>query len=79
MKTFLQWLDVHKAYLCLMLGMALQVATANHWFVVPADVMNELAAFAGGAGFGLIPHSTAAVLTKYLGTCIVHENGRQIN
>lgn len=62
MTLLLAWMNVNKSYLALVAVVLLQLAAANHWLIVPPEVLNTLSAFAAGAGVGLIRHSTAAAI-----------------
>lgn len=64
MKVLVDWLNINKSYLALTAMLALQIAAANHWLLVPADVLNTLSGFAAGAGVGLIHHSNQAAVRQ---------------
>jgi hypothetical protein len=62
LQSILSFLNVNKSYLALLAVIVLQLAQANHWFIVPSDTMNLIIGVAGGAGLASISHSNAAAV-----------------
>lgn len=56
---FLSWCNENKPHLIMLAVIVLQTVAANHWLIIPPDVMAYLTGLGTGAGVGLIPHSNA--------------------